>query len=380
MECNILDFLKEFFSNTGFAKIGVEHFIMISVGLGALYMGVFKKLAPILLVPIGFGILIGNIPFPGIQAGTYEPVFDFFYLGMSKGIYPALIFLGLGAMIDFSVIISNPKLVLVGIAAQIGIFVAFLLAIGFGFELGEASAMSIIASADGPSSIFLASRLSSDLLSVIAISAYTYMALTPIVQPHIMRWLTKPSERVIKMPPARAVSQTEKIIFPIAGFLITCFLVPTALPLLGMLFFGNFLKECGVTKRLADTVGGSLSDIVVIMIGLTLGISTQASTFFTTQSVMIFGIGAVAFCIATASGVIFVKLMNLFLKDGQKVNPLIGNAGVSALPDAAKLSQEMGLKYDSTNHLQMHAMGPTVASIIGSALVAGLMLSFSSVL
>ena len=378
MELSIFDFFNfsMFWSNTGFANITLGHLIMICIGLGFLYLGVVKKLEPILLVPIGFGIIIGNIPFAGSHAGIFEPAFNFLYSGMLKGVYPALIFLGLGAMIDFSVLISNPKLVFIGLAAQAGIFVAFLLSFIFGFTPFDAGAIAIIASADGPTSIFLASRLSPELIGAIAISAYTYMALVPVIQPHIMRWLTNPTERVIKMPPARAVSQTEKIIFPIAGILLTCFIAPQALPLLGMLFFGNFLKECGVVKRLADTAGGSLTDIVIILIGLTLGISTQATTFFTGSSFLIFAIGAVAFCIATATGILIVKLMNQFLKEGEKINPLIGNAGVSALPDSARLSQEMGLKYDSTNHLQMHAMGPTVASIIGSALAAGVILSF----
>ena len=378
-----MDFLQYnfsvFWSNTGFANATPGHLVMICIGLLFLYLGVVKKFEPILLVPIGFGILIGNIPFfPGLQTGIYEQgsLLNFFHSGMLKGIYPALIFLGLGSMIDFSVIISNPKLVFIGIAAQIGIFAAFVLSVTCGFSPFEAGAISIIAAADGPTSIFLASRLSPELMGAIAISAYTYMALTPVIQPHIMRWLTNSDERVIKMPPARAVSQTEKIIFPIAGLLLTCFIVPSALPLLGMLFFGNFLKECGATKRLADTAGGTLSDVVLILIGITLGASTQATTFFTGTSFMIFGIGAVAFCVATATGILIVKLMNLFLKDGEKINPLIGNAGVSALPDSARLSQEMGLKYDSTNHLQMHAMGPTVSSIIGSALIAGIILGF----
>jgi len=380
---NLLEFLQQnlmtFLSFTGFANATAGHYVMICVGLIFLYIGVIKKLEPMLLVPIGFGILIGNIPFfPGTQVGIYEEgsLLYFLHFGLLKGIYPPLIFLGLGAMIDFSAVISNPKLVLIGIAAQMGIFAAYMISLAFGFSATDSGAIAIIGSADGPTSIFLASRLSPELMSAIAISAYSYMALVPVIQPPIMRWLTTPKERVIKMPPPRAVSQMEKIIFPVVGFLLTCFFVPAGLPLLGMLFFGNFLRECGVTKRLAVTAGGAMTDILTIMIGLTMGASTQATTFLTEKSIFIFGIGAIAFSVATATGMLFVKLMNLFLKEGNKINPLIGNAGVSALPDSARVSQEMGLRYDKSNHLLMHAMGPTVASTIGSAIVAGVMLGF----
>ena len=380
---SLLDFLQQnlaiFWSYTGLANATPGHVIMIVVGLCFLYIGVVKKLEPMLLVPIGFGILIGNIPFfPGTQIGIYEEgsLLNYLHFGLLKGIYPPMIFLGLGAMIDFSVVISNPKLMLIGIAAQMGIFAAYMIALAFGFSAPDAGAIAIIGSADGPTSIFLASRLSPELMSAIAISAYSYMALVPVIQPPIMRLLTTPKERVIRMKPPRAVSQTEKIIFPVVGFLLTCLFVPAGLPLLGMLFFGNFLKECGVTKRLANTAGGAWTDILTILIGLTMGASTQADTFLTYKSIFIFGIGAVAFSVATTTGMLFVKFMNLFLKDGEKINPLIGNAGVSALPDSARVSQEMGLRYDKTNHLLMHALGPTVASTIGSAVVAGIMLSF----
>ena len=379
----LLEFLKQnvivFLEFTGFANATPGHYIMICVAFFLLYIGIVKKMEPMLLVPIGFGILIGNIPFfPGTQVGIYEEGSLLYYLhfGLLKGIYPPLIFLGLGAMIDFSVIISNPKLVLVGIAAQMGIFAAYMVALTFGFSASEAGAIGIIGSADGPTSIFLASRLAPDLLGPIAISAYSYMALVPVIQPPIMKLLTNKKERLIRMPPPRAVSQTEKIIFPCVGLLLTCFLVPAGLPLLGMLFFGNLLKECGVTKRLATTAGGSMTDVLTIMIGLTMGASTQATVFLTPKSLFILGIGAVAFSVATATGILFVKAMNLFLKEGNKINPLIGNAGVSALPDSARVSQEMGLHYDKSNHLLMHAMGPTVASVIGSAVVAGIMLGF----
>ena len=381
-QTGILDFLQQnlstFLQFTGFANATFGHMIMICVGFFFLYLGTAKKMEPMLLVPIGFGILIGNIPFfPGMQIGIYEEgsLLQYLHFGLLKGIYPPLIFMGLGAMIDFSAIISNPKLVLVGIAAQFGIFAAYMIALAFGFSSSDAGSIAIIGSADGPTSIFLASRLSPELMSAIAISAYSYMALVPVIQPPIMRLLTTKKERVIRMPPPRAVSQREKIIFPVVGLFITLF-VPAGLPLLGMLFFGNFLKECGVTKRLANTAGGAWTDILTILIGLTMGASTQATSFLTPTSVFIFGIGAVAFSVATASGVLFVKFMNLFLKEGNKINPLIGNAGVSALPDSARVSQEMGLRYDRTNHLLMHAMGPTVAGVIGGAVVAGIMLGF----
>ncbi len=380
---NMLDFLGEnlsaFLTFTGFANATPGHYIMICVGIFFLYLGVVKKLEPMLLEPIGFGILIGNIPFlPGTQVGIYEEGSLLYYLhfGLLKGIYPPLIFLGLGAMIDFSALISNPKLMLIGIAAQLGIFAAYMIALAVGFSASDSGAIGIIGSADGPTSIFLASRLAPDLMGAIAISAYSYMALVPVIQPPIMRIMTNDKERLIKMRPPRAVSQMEKVIFPVVGFLLTCFLVPAGLPLLGMLFFGNFLKECGVTRRLATTVSGPVTDFLTVLIGLTMGASTQATTFLTEKSLFIFGIGAISFIVATASGILFVKFMNLFLKDGNKINQLIGNAGVSALPDSARVSQEMGLRYDKSNHLLMHAMGPTVASTIGSAVVAGLMLGF----
>ena len=379
----LFDFLlrnfSEFIAFTGFANATSGHYIMIVVGLIFLYLGIGKKLEPMLLVPIGFGILLGNIPFfPGTQIGIYEEgsLLNYLHFGLLKGVYPPLIFLGLGAMIDFSAVISNPKLVLIGIAAQLGIFAAYIISLQFGYTAAEAGAIGIIGSADGPTAIFLSSRLAPELMGAIAISAYSYMALVPVIQPPFMVLMTNKKERLIKMRPPRMVSQTEKTIFPIVGLLLTCLLVPAGLPLLGMLFFGNLIKECGVTKRLATTAAGPFTDILTILIGLTMGASTQADTFLTTTSLFIFGIGAASFVVATISGIGFVKFLNLFLKEGNKINPLIGNAGVSALPDSARVSQFMGLRYDSTNHLLMHAMGPTVASTIGSAVVAGILLGF----
>ena len=383
MEMGFFEFLgqniMEFFKYTGFANATGGHFIMIGVALIFLYLGIAKKFEPMLLVPIGFGILVGNIPFfPGLQIGIYEDgsVLNYLYFGVLKGVYPPLIFLGIGAMTDFSALISNPKLMLIGAAAQFGIFGAYMLALGFGFSASEAGAISIIGGADGPTAIFLSGKLAPDLMGAIAISAYSYMALVPVIQPPIMKLLTTSKERVIRMRPPRAVSSTEKIIFPIVGVLLTCFLVPSGLPLLGMLFFGNLLKESGVTRRLAVTASGPLIDIVTILLGITVGASTQATTFLTPSSIFIFAIGALSFVIATTSGVLFVKFFNIFLKEGNKINPLIGNSGVSAVPDSARVSQEVGLHYDKTNHLLMHAMGPNVSGVIGSAVAAGVLLGF----
>jgi oxaloacetate decarboxylase beta subunit len=281
-------------------------------------------------------------------------------------------------MTDFSALISNPKLMLIGAAAQFGIFGAYAIALLLGFSPSEAGAIAIIGGADGPTAIFLSSKLAPELMGAIAISAYSYMALVPVIQPPIMRLLTNKRERLIRMKPPRSVSKTEKVLFPIIGMLLTTFIVPSGLPLLGMLFFGNLLKESGVTKRLADTAKGALIDIVTILIGLTVGASTQATTFLTAKSVGIFALGAASFVIATTAGVLFVKIFNIFLKEGNKINPLIGNSGVSAVPDSARVSQVVGLEYDKTNHLLMHAMGPNVAGVIGSAVAAGILLGFLS--
>ena len=371
--------LALFLTYTGFANITVGHAVMLLIGLGFLYLGIARKWEPMLLVPIGFGILVGNIPFaPGFQVGIYEDgsVLNYLYFGVVKGVYPPLIFLGIGAMTDFSALISNPKLMLIGAAAQFGIFGAYMAASAMGFSAAEAGAIGIIGGADGPTAIFLSSRLAPDLMGAIAVSAYSYMALVPVIQPPIMKLLTTKKERLIRMRPARKVSQTEKIMFPILGLLLTTFVVPAGLPLLGMLFFGNLLKECGVTRRLANTAANPLIDIVTIVLGLTVGASTQATTFLTPKSIMIVVLGAFSFMVATAAGVCFVKIFNIFLKEGNKINPLIGNSGVSAVPDSARVSHEVGLHYDRTNHLLMHAMGPNVAGVIGSAVAAGLLLGF----
>lgn len=373
--------LAQFLSYTSFANFTIGHVVMIIVGLAFIYLAIAKEYEPMLLVPIGFGILVGNIPFTlgaNLQIGIYEPgsVLNYLYFGVLQGIYPPLIFLGIGAMTDFSTLLSNPKLILIGAAAQLGIFGAYTSALALGFAPEQAASIGIIGGADGPTAIFLASKLAPELVGAIAVSAYSYMALVPVIQPPIMRLLTTKKERLIRMKPPRVVSRVEKVLFPIMGLLLTCFITPSALPLLGMLFLGNILKESGVTKRLADTASKQMIDIVTILIGLTVGASTQATTFLTPKSMGIFALGAFSFMIATFGGVIFVKIMNLFLKEENHINPLIGNAGVSAVPDSARVSQVIGLEYDPTNHLLMHAMAPNVAGVIGSAVAAGILLSF----
>lgn len=373
--------LEAFWQFTGFANAQPEHFVMLGIGMLFIFLAIRYEFEPLLLIPIGFGMLIGNIPFAeGFQTGIYEEgsVLNILYQGVRQGWYPPLIFLGIGAMTDFSALISNPKLMLIGAAAQVGIFAAYIAALALGFAPEQAGAIGIIGGADGPTAIFLSSKLAPNLMGAIAVSAYSYMALVPIIQPPFMRVLTTKEERVIRMPRPRQVSQTERIIFPISGLLLTCLIVPSALPLLGMLFFGNLLKESGVTKRLADTAKGPLIDTITILLGVTVGASTQATEFLTGDSVKIFALGAFSFVIATISGITFVKIFNLFLKKGNKINPLIGNAGVSAVPDSARISQVVGLEYDSSNYLLMHAMGPNVAGVIGSAVAAGVLLSFLS--
>ena len=379
MGSNIVDSLIQFWQYTGFANMTIQHVVMIAIGITFITLGIVKKWEPLLLVPIGFGIIVGNIPmFPGLNIGIYEDgsVLNILYQGVKQGWYPPLIFLGIGAMTDFSALISQPKLMLVGAAAQMGIFGAYLLAMAFGFAPNEAGAIGIIGGADGPTAIFLSSKLAPDLMGAIAVSAYSYMALVPVIQKPIMLLLTTKKERLIRMKAPRPVSQKEKIIFPIVGFILTALVVPSGLPLLGMLFFGNLLKESGVTRRLAETARGPLIDVVTTLIGLTVGCSTQADKFLSLTSVKIFGLGLLSFIIATTCGVLFVKLWNLFLPEGRKLNPLIGNAGVSAVPDSARVSEVVGLEADPKNHLLMHAMAPNVAGVIGSAVAAGILLSF----
>ena len=381
----VIDSLQQFWQFTGFANCTWQHLVMILIGLVFITLGIVKKWEPLLLVPIGFGIIVGNIPLffdpatgLGLKIGIYEEnsVLNILYHGVRNGWYPPLIFLGIGAMTDFSALISQPRLILIGAAAQLGIFGAYLLALALGFAPNEAGAIGIIGGADGPTAIFLSSKLAPDLMGAIAVSAYSYMALVPVIQKPIMLLLTTKKERLIEMPAPRVVSQKEKIIFPIIGFIMTAFIVPSGLPLLGMLFFGNLLKESGVTRRLAETARGPLIDVTTILIGLTVGASTQADKFLTGRSLLIFGLGLTSFIIATTAGVLFVKVWNLFLKEGRKINPLIGNAGVSAVPDSARVSEVVGREINPKNHLLMHAMAPNVAGVIGSAVAAGILLSF----
>ena len=464
--------LKEGLSNfwllTGFRNCKIGNLIMILVGILFIFLAVRFEFEPMLLIPIGTGIICGNIPFfqgtgvnlndalgfaqtaiasgaynfdmetakallvsifdgnndknmvlseaikqvdhleltkyglaatevenvkaflnevfqsgeLNLQTGLYQKgsVLNYLYFGVTSGVYPPLIFLGIGAMTDFSSLIANPKLMILGAAAQLGVFLTFIGALYLGFNLREAGAIGIIGGADGPTAIFLSSRLANgmngtrNLIGPIAIAAYSYMALVPVIQPPIIRLLTTKEERLIKMRAPRMVNKTEKIMFPVVGLILTTFISPTALPLLGMLFFGNIIKESGVVKRLQNTASNPLIDIVTMILGLTVGASTQASVFLTASSIKIFALGAASFCVATAGGLLGAKLMNVFLKE--KINPMIGAAGVSAVPDSARVVEVEGQKYDPSNHLLMHAMAPNVSGVIGSAVAAGVMMSF----
>ncbi|PKN55491.1 MAG: glutaconyl-CoA decarboxylase subunit beta [Deltaproteobacteria bacterium HGW-Deltaproteobacteria-14] len=349
---------------------------MLAVGILFIYLAITKQYEPLLLVPIGFGILVGNVPFvTGMELGVYEhgSVLSILYDGVRTGWYPPLIFLGIGAMTDFSAMLSSPRLILLGAAAQMGIFATLLGALALGFTLKESAAIGIIGGADGPTAIFLAGKLAPDRLGAIAIAAYSYMALVPVIQPPIIRLLTTRKERLIRMAPSRPVSRRVRIMFPIFAFLLTTFVVPGAIPLLGMLFFGNLLKESGVTERLAKTARTTFVDIITILLGFAVGTSTDASRFLTPESIQVFVLGALAFSVSTASGVLFAKLMNLFTK--RKINPIIGAAGVSAVPTAARVCQMVGAKEDPQNYLIMHAMAPNIAGVIGSAVAAGVLLA-----
>ena len=367
---------QTFLHNTGFAHLEFGNMIMIIIGAVFIYLAVAKDYEPLLLIPIGLGIIVGNVPpIKGMILGVYDEgsVLYYLYFGVTKGIYPPLIFLGIGAMTDFSTMLSNPKLILLGAAAQIGIFLTFLGSLYLGFSPAQAGSIGIIGGADGPTAIFLSSMLAPELLGPIAIAAYSYMALVPVIQPPIMYLLTSEKERKIRMKPPRVVSKKEKIIFPVVAFLVCAMIAPGSIALLGMLFFGNLLKESTVTDRLATSARHALIDIVTILLGFTVGASTQAQTFLTPKSVFIFGLGALSFVIATMGGVLFAKFMNLFLKE--KINPLVGAAGVSAVPDSARVVQMVGQKEDPNNFLLMHAMAPNVAGVIGSAIAAGVLWS-----
>jgi len=386
-----MDMIFQIIETTGFANLQWGNVIMIGVGCLAIYLAIVKKYEPLLLLPIGFGVIVGNIPYlPGLPLGVYDTVtngatqnsvFSLIYWGVTSGIFPPLIFLGIGALTDFSSLISNPKLVLLGAAAQIGIFVTYLGALMLGFSNLEAASIGIIGGADGPTSIFLSSQLAPHLLGPIAIAAYSYMALVPLIQPPIMKLMTTEKERKIRMKPSRRVTKREKILFPIIVVIVAALIAPGSLPLVGMLMLGNLLKESGVTDRLGRTAGNALLDICTILLSFAVGASTQATRFvdgvnvgfLTPKSLGIFFLGLFSFSIATFGGLLFAKLMNLFLKD--KINPLIGAAGVSAVPDSARVVQHFARQYDKDNHLLFHAMAPNVAGVIGSAIAAGVFIA-----
>lgn len=372
----MIQFFLEFVQSGAVGHLAAGNLAMIAVGCLFVWLAIAKDYEPLLLVPIGFGILVGNIPHAeGMNIGVYEDgsVLSILYDGVKRGWYPPLIFLGIGAMTDFGAMLSNPRLVLLGAAAQAGIFLTFLGAIAMGFGLEEAAAIGIIGGADGPTAIFLSSMLAPDRLGAIAIAAYSYMALVPVIQPPIIRLLTTREERLIRMKPSKPVSKRVRMMFPVVGLLLTTFIAPGAIPLLGMLFFGNLLKESGVTERLARTARSAFIDIITILLGFAVGTSTDASRFLTQDSLVVFALGAASFCVATAAGVLFAKLLNRVSDD--PINPIIGAAGVSAVPDSARVCQVVGAEEDPQNFLLMHAMAPNVAGVIGSAVAAGVLLA-----
>jgi sodium ion-translocating decarboxylase beta subunit len=370
--------LKTIWMTTGFANFGFGELFMIAIGCVLLYLAIVKKFEPLLLVPIGFGAILSNIPVADM-AGPQGLLGYIYHVGIETGVFPMLIFLGLGALTDFGALIANPKMLLLGAAAQFGIFLTLMGALalnflpGFDFTLQDAAAIGIIGGADGPTAIFLASRLSPELLGAIAVAAYSYMALVPIIQPPIMRALTTQTERQVVMEQLRPVSQLERILFPLVILLVTALFLPAAMPLIGMLTFGNLLRECGVVERLNKTAQNELINLVTIFLGLAVGSKLQADTFLNVQTLGILALGAFAFSVGTASGLIMGKIM--YRMTGGKVNPLIGAAGVSAVPMAARVVNRVGLQANPNNFLLMHAMGPNVAGVIGSAVAAGLLLA-----
>ena len=383
----LLEVIKDFLLSTGYVALTWQQILMLVISCLLLYLAIVKKYEPLLLLPIAFGMLLANIPLAGIMA---EPIYEigsdglphvqqlggllyYLYQGVKLGIYPPLIFMGVGAMTDFGPLIANPRSLLLGAAAQFGIFTTFLGAIALGFTGPEAASIGIIGGADGPTAIFLTSKLAPHLLGPIAVAAYSYMALVPIIQPPIMKALTTKEQRMIKMEQLRPVTKTEKIVFPIMVTVLGSLLLPSATSLLGMLMLGNLFRESGVVDRIFKTAQNELINIVTIFLGVTVGATASAEKFLTTQTIMIITLGLLAFCVGTATGTLFGRLMcNL---TGGKVNPLIGSAGVSAVPMAARVSQVVGQKENPSNFLLMHAMGPNVAGVIGSAIAAGVLLS-----
>ena len=384
----ITEILKGIWESSGFALLQWQHAVMILVSVVFLYLAIVKKFEPLLLVPIAFGILLANMPGAGLMddptglmdtsnivegAHWYDSgVLRLIYAGVKSSIFPCLIFLGIGAMTDFGPLLANPVSLLLGAAAQLGIYIAFVVAILLGFTPQEAASIAIIGGADGPTAILVASKLAGHLLGPIALAAYSYMALIPLIQPPLMKLLTTEKERKVEMKQLRTVSKTEKIIFPVVVFVVVALLIPDAAPLIGMLMFGNLLKECGVTDRLSDTAQNALTNIVTIMLGVTVGATTNGTEFLKLDTIKIVFLGLAAFCFSTIGGLLLGKL--LYLVTGGKINPLIGSAGVSAVPMAARVAQTEGRKYNPTNFLLMHAMGPNVAGVIGSAVAAGFLL------
>ena len=388
-----MDAILNFLRDTGFSMLATNWQCLIMVGISCvlIYLAIVKKFEPLLLLPIAFGMLLTNLPGAevfheelfanghvhwemfGSASGVTPGLIDYLYLGVKLGIYPCLIFIGVGAMTDFGPLIANPNSLLLGAAAQIGIFATYLGANLLGFTPAQAGSIGIIGGADGPTAIFVTSKLAPDLLGPIAVAAYSYMALVPVIQPPIMRLLTTKKERSIVMKELRPVSRTEKIIFPIAVTAFVALLVPSATPLVGCLMLGNLMRECGVVERLSKTVQNELMNIVTIFLGISVGATATASTFISPKTLGIIVMGVVAFAVATACGVLLAKFMNLFLKN--KINPLIGSAGVSAVPMAARVSQTVGQKENPGNFLLMHAMGPNVAGVIGSAIAAGVLIA-----
>ncbi|NBH78272.1 sodium ion-translocating decarboxylase subunit beta [Clostridiaceae bacterium] len=372
MEFSFIEVIRRILAESGFAAFASQprNLVMILIACVLLYMGIGKKFEPLLLVPIAFGILMANFPLTGIldEGG----LFKYFYFGVEHAIYPSIIFLGIGAMTDFGPLIARPSSLLLGAAAQFGIFTAFLLALALGFPCAVAAAIGVIGGADGPTAILTASKLAPAYLPAIAIAAYSYMALIPMIQPPLMRLLTTPKEREIKMEQLRTVSKAEKIIFPIAVAIFVILLIPDTAPLIGMLMLGNLFRECGVTERLSDTAQNALCNIVTIFLGLSVGCKAVAETFLTWDTIKIIILGLLAFMLSTAGGLLLGKVMCKLT--GGKINPLIGSAGVSAVPMAARVSQLEGQKANPSNFLLMHAMGPNVAGVIGSAVAAGFMI------
>ena len=375
-----MDQLLQLWQSTGLYQMHLDQFAMICIGLTLLYLAIVKGFEPLLLVPIGFGGLLANIP--GVDIAVGDGILHQFYaLGIETGMFPLLIFMGVGAMTDFGPLLANPKTLFLGAAAQFGIFATLLGALGlselgiFNFSVSEAAAIGIIGGADGPTAIYVAGQLAPHLLGAIAVAAYSYMALVPLIQPPIMRLLTTEAERKIEMVQLREVSQREKIVFPLMLLLLVALLVPSAAPLLGMFCFGNLMRECGVVNRLSDTTQNALINITTIFLGLAVGSKLRADQFLVFETLGILLLGMVAFCIGTATGVLMAKVMNLIVK--QPINPLIGAAGVSAVPMAARVASKLGLEANPNNFLLMHAMGPNVAGVIGSAVAAGILIQFA---